>query len=163
MMPVFPMNLSIASRDIRAASSCAKLIFFYITKETNKNHRGQVNRPERVNQGTCPCDPISNGTEIFFEFLLSFRRIFVPLSRVVCQSREIDEKTVRNFWLLNSQTNCNTEKERRANIATLEWALYAQTSTYVVMGCCRPVWEYGEVCAFFIPISLVLTFPSWER
>ena len=25
------------------------------------------------------------------------------------------------------------------------------------MGCCRPVWEYGEVCAFFIPISLVLT------
>lgn len=31
-MPVFPMNLSIASRDIRAASSCAKLII-YITKE----------------------------------------------------------------------------------------------------------------------------------
>lgn len=31
-MPVFPMNLSIASRDIRAASSCAKL-FFLITKE----------------------------------------------------------------------------------------------------------------------------------
>ena len=30
-MPIFPMNLSIASRDIRAASSCAKL-FFYITK-----------------------------------------------------------------------------------------------------------------------------------
>ena len=23
-----------------------------------KNHRGQVNRPERVNQGTCPCDPL---------------------------------------------------------------------------------------------------------
>ena len=28
-MPVFPMNLSIASRDIRAASSCAKLFFLY--------------------------------------------------------------------------------------------------------------------------------------
>ena len=35
-MPVFPMNLSIASRDIRAASSCAKL-FLYITKKEGKN------------------------------------------------------------------------------------------------------------------------------
>ena len=34
-MPVFPMNLSIASRDIRAASSCAELIF-YITKEKRR-------------------------------------------------------------------------------------------------------------------------------
>ena len=34
-MPVFPMNLSIASRDIRAASSCAKL-FLYITKKRRK-------------------------------------------------------------------------------------------------------------------------------
>ena len=34
-MPVFPMNLSIASRDIRAASSCAKL-FLYITKKEGK-------------------------------------------------------------------------------------------------------------------------------
>lgn len=39
--------------------------------------------------------------------------------------------------------------ERRARIITLEWAQYAQTSTYVIMGCCRPVWEYGGVCAFF--------------
>ena len=28
-MPVFPINLSIASCDIRAASSCAKLFFLY--------------------------------------------------------------------------------------------------------------------------------------
>ena len=34
-MPIFPMNLSIASRDIRAASSCAKL-FLYITKKRRK-------------------------------------------------------------------------------------------------------------------------------
>ena len=34
-MPIFPMNLSIASRDIRAASSCAELIF-YITKEKRR-------------------------------------------------------------------------------------------------------------------------------
>ena len=26
----------------------------------HQNHRGQVNRPERVNQGTCPYDPLIN-------------------------------------------------------------------------------------------------------
>lgn len=34
-MPVFPMNLSIASRDIRAASSLQNY-FFYITKEKRR-------------------------------------------------------------------------------------------------------------------------------
>ena len=33
-MPVFPMNLSIASRDIRAASSLQN--YFYITKKRRK-------------------------------------------------------------------------------------------------------------------------------
>ena len=55
------------------------------------------------------------------------------------------------------------KKKDEQIITTLEWALYAQTSTYVVMGCRRPGRDYGEVCAFFISISLVLTFPSWER
>ena len=40
-------------------------------------------------------------------------------------------------------------QKKRANIITLEWAHYAQTSTYVVMGCSRPGQEYGGVCAFF--------------
>ena len=37
---------------------CKVNIFLYYQRK-NKNHRGQVNRPERVNQGTCPCDPWS--------------------------------------------------------------------------------------------------------
>ena len=36
-MPVFPMNLSIASRDIRAASSLQNY-FFYITKKEGKTN-----------------------------------------------------------------------------------------------------------------------------
>ena len=40
-------------------------------------------------------------------------------------------------------------QKKRANIITLEWAHYAQTSTYVIMGCRRPEREYGGVCAFF--------------
>jgi len=31
-----------------------------------------------------------------------------------------------------------------------------QNSTYVIMGCCRPVWGYGGGCAFFMLIKLVL-------
>ena len=40
-MPIFPMNLSIASRDIRAASSCAELIF-YITKEKKRKKKNCI-------------------------------------------------------------------------------------------------------------------------
>ena len=41
----------------KETSLVCKINIFYITKNHTKNHRGQVNRPERVNQGTCPCDP----------------------------------------------------------------------------------------------------------
>ena len=40
-MPVFPMNLSIASRDIRAASSLQNY-FFYITKEKRRGEKNCI-------------------------------------------------------------------------------------------------------------------------
>ena len=84
---------------------------------------------------------------------LSFgRNLFVYLHRIVCQSCAIGKKDGTKHLIAQFPDELQPRKrKRRASIITLKWAQYAQTSKYVIMGCCRPVWEYGEVCAIFIP------------
>ena len=50
------LHSDMSSKEISLV--CKVNIFLYYQRK-NKNHRGQVNRPERVNHGTCPCDPWS--------------------------------------------------------------------------------------------------------
>ena len=50
----------------------------------------------------------------------------------------------------------NNIRQHRGELLSFDPLENLQNSTYVIMGCCRPVWEYGGVCAFFMPIKLVL-------
>ena len=46
------------------------------------------------------------------------------------------------------------QRNRPCDLLPLESALMRRFQNTVVLGCGRPVWEYREVCALFIPQSL---------
>jgi len=85
--------------------------------------------------------------------LLFGRNLFVYLHRIVCLSctiGEMDGTKLYNCSIPRRTATSTTEKtSKNYHIGV---AHYAQTSTYVIMGCCRPVWEYGGVCAIFMSI-----------
>ena len=62
------LHSDMSSKEISLV--CKVNIFLYYQRK-NKNHRGQVNRPERVNQGTCPCDPPCDPWSIIGEIMES--------------------------------------------------------------------------------------------
>lgn len=85
--------------------------------------------------------------------LLFSRNLFVYLHRIVCLSCAIGEKDGTNILVAQFLSELLPRKERRAIHYHIEVGVYAQTSTYVVMGCSKPGQEYGEVCAIFMSIS----------
>lgn len=83
------------------------------------------------------------------------RNLFVSLHRIVCQSCVIGEKDGTNILIAQFSFELRPRKKKdEQNIITLKWALYAQTSTYVIMGCRRPEREYGD-CLRFLYAHLV--------
>jgi len=57
------------------------------------------------------------------------------------------------IFVLSLVNNGRQHRGERLSFDPLE---NLQNSTYVIMGCCRPVWGYGGGCAFFMLIKLVL-------
>ena len=122
----FDRQLGIAFRSDMSSkeiSLVCKINIFYITKETNKNHRGQVNRPARVNQGTCPCDPLSlwpvvdnrwnHGVKLLHDWKNASKRCeFFWFYLYLCH-------VLLRFMLV---LNCNTKISEKSDMAK-SWAL----------------------------------------